>query len=127
MALPSNLNGELDHSTHVGLFDPSRLNINHSFGMSMISNNGAPRSVTSLYNQLAYKVSDNLQFDANIGLYMSKFSANHLGSLNKIDVAYDAGFTYRPTNNTFLKLHIQKLPHYQIYQNQLQPYYRFVR
>ena len=31
MALPSNLNGGVNQSTHAGLFDPSRLNISHSF------------------------------------------------------------------------------------------------
>ena len=127
MALPSNLNGELDQSTHTELFDPSRLNISHSFGISMISNRGAPNSITSLSNHLDYKISDNLQFDANIGLYMSNFTTNHIGSLNKINVAYDAGITFRPTNNSFLKLQIQKLPNYQIYQNHLQPYHRFIR
>ena len=127
MALPSNLNGELDQSTQTELFDPSRLNISHSFGISMISNSGAPNSITSLSNQLNYKISDNLQFDANIGLYMSNFTTNHVGSLNKINVAYDAGITFRPTNNSFLKLQIQKLPNHQIYQNHLQPYYRFIR
>ena len=127
MALPSNLNGELDQSTHTELFDPSRLNISHSFGISMISNRGAPNSITSLSNHLDYKISDNLQFDANIGLYMSNFITNHVGSLNKINVAYDAGITFRPTNNSFLKLQIQKLPNYQIYQNHLQPYHRFIR
>ena len=127
MALPSNLNGELDNSTNLRLFDPSRFNINHSFGMSLISNNGAPNSITNLNNHLAYRVSDNLQFDANIGIYMSKFPSNHIGASNEIDVAYDAGITFRPTNNSFLKLQLQKLPHYQMYQNHLQPYYRFVR
>ena len=58
---------------------------------------------------------------------MSKFPSNHIGSSNEVDVAYDAGITFRPTNNSFLKIQIQKLPHYQMYQNQLQPYYRFVR
>ena len=127
MALPSNLNGELDQSTHTKLFDPSRLNISHSFGISMISNRGAPNSITSLSNHLNYKISDNLQFDANIGLYMSNLTTSHVGSLNKINVAYDAGITFRPTNNSFLKLQIQKLPNYQIYQNYLQPYHRFIR
>ncbi len=127
MALPSNLNGELDQSTYTELFDPSRLNISHSFGISMISNRGAPNSITSLRNQLDYRISDNLQFDANIGLYMSNFTTNHAGSLNKVNVAYDAGITFRPTNNSFLKLQIQKLPNYQIYQNHLQPYYRSIR
>ena len=127
MALPSNLNGELDQLTHTGLFDPSRLNISHSFGISMISNRGTPNSITSLSNQLDYKISDNLQFDANIDLYMSNFTTNHFGSLNKINVLYDAGITFKPTNNSFLKLQIQKLPNYQIYQNHLQPRYRFIR
>ena len=127
MALPSNLNGELDQLTDKGLFDPSRLNISHSFGISMISNRGTPNSITSLSNQLDYKISDNLQFDANIDLYMSNFTTNHFGSLNKINVGYDAGITFKPTNNSFLKLQIQKLPNYQIYQNHLQPRYRFIR
>tara|TARA_Y100000589_G_scaffold330796_1_gene381628 strand:- start:211 stop:678 length:468 start_codon:yes stop_codon:yes gene_type:complete len=127
MALPSNLNGELDQLTDKGLFDPSRLNISHSFGISMISSRGIPNSITSLSNQLDYKISDNLQFDANIDLYMSNFTTNHFGSLNKINVLYDAGITFKPTNNSFLKLQIQKLPNYQIYQNHLQPRYRFIR
>ena len=127
MALPSNLNGELDQSTHTELFDPSRLNISHSFGISMITNRGAPNSITSLNNQLDYKISDNIQFDANIGLYMSNFTINHAGSLDEINVVYDAGITFKPTNNSFLKLQIQKLPNYQIYQNHLQPYHRFIR
>ena len=127
MTLPSNLNGGLDQSTHIGLFDPSRLNISHSFGISMVSNRGAANSITSLSNQLDYKISDNLQFDANIGLYMSNFTTNHVGSLNKVNVVYDAGITFKPTNNSFLKFQIQKLPNYQIYQNHLQPRYRFIR
>ena len=127
MALPSNLNGGVNQSTHAGLFDPSRLNISHSFGISMITNRGAPNSITSLNNQLDYKISDNIQFDANIGLYMSNFTTNHIGSLNKVNVAYDAGITFKPTNNSFLKLQIQKSPNYQIYQNHLQPPYRFLR
>ena len=127
MSLPTNLNGELEHKTYLGIFDPSRFNINHSFEMSMITNNGNPYSITGLSNQLAYKASENLQLDATIGLYMSQFSANHMGSLNKINVAYDAGVTYRPTNNSFLKLRIQNFPHSQMYQSYSQPYYRFIQ
>ena len=127
MSLPSNVNGTLDNNNYLGLFDPSRILINHSFEMSMFSNNGNPISVTGLTNQIEYKATENFVFDANIGLYLPQSLSSQMNSLNNLNMTYDAGITYRPSNNSFLKIRIQNFPDLYKRQNRLPSYHRFIQ
>ena len=116
-SLPTNLNGELETQPSFSLLDLNRIDINHGFTMSMISNGGQSFSIAALNNQVSYLALDNLRLDANISLYkiQNPFQSKDL-SMNQLDIAYDAGITYRPTKNSFFQLRFQNNPHYQKYQ-----------
>ena len=115
--IPTNLNGELDSKLSISLFDPSRFNINHSFTMQMMSLGGHPISMAGYNNQITYWAMNNLKLDANITLYQTQSPLQNQGPiLNQLDIAYDAGLTYRPTKNSLFQIRIQNIPHYQRYQ-----------
>ncbi len=127
-SLPTNLNGELEKQTAINLFDPNRLSINHSFGISMISNQQNSFSVAGLTNQLTYIASDNLKLDGNIIFYMMKNPIQQKNLLfEQFDIAYNAGITYQPTKNSFLQLRFQNFPQKQRYQNHSPFNLRFIQ
>tara|TARA_X000001036_G_C20319790_1_gene659985 strand:- start:156 stop:623 length:468 start_codon:yes stop_codon:yes gene_type:complete len=114
-SLPTNLNGELDNSSSI--FSPNRININHSFSMSMYNINNQNTSIATYTNNISYLVNKNLIFNSNISLYKqnSPYNSKILGSLNQYDIGYDLGLKYRSSKNSFLELKIQSLPYYQNY------------
>ena len=116
--IPTNLNGELDSRPSLSFFDPERFDMSYGLSMSMMSNGQSMYSLTGLTNRISYLVMDNLKIDANIILYKSQmpFQQNQDKFRNLLDIAYDAGITYKPTDNSFLQLRFKSMPYNQRYQ-----------
>ena len=116
--IPTNLNGELDSRPSLSLFDPERFDMSYGLSMSMMSNGQNMYSLTGLTNRITYLAMDNLKIDANIILYKSQmpFQQNQDKFRNLLDIAYDAGITFKPTDNSFLQLRFKSIPYNQRYQ-----------
>ena len=115
--IPTNLNGELNSRVSLSLFDPERFDMSHGLSMTMMSNGQNMYSLTGLTNRISYLVMDNLKIDANITLYKSQMPLQQQDKFrNLLDIAYDAGVTYKPTENSFLQIRFQNLPYNQRYQ-----------
>ena len=126
--IPTNLNGELDSRPSLSLFDPERFDMSYGLSMSMISNGQNMYSLTGLTNRISYLVTDNLKFDANIILYKSQMPFQQQNKFNNLlDIAYDAGVTYKPTESSFLQIRFQSLPYYQRYQTRSPFNMRFIQ
>ena len=93
-SLPTNLNGELENSSSI--FSPHRININHSFSMSMHNINNHSTSIAGYTNNISYLINENLLFNSNITLYKqnSPYNSQMPGSLNQLNVGYDLGLRY---------------------------------
>ena len=115
--IPKNLNGELDSKPSLSLFDPERFDMSYGLSMSMMSNGQSMYSLTGLTNRISYLVMDNLKIDANIILYKSQMPFQNQDKYrNLFDIAYDAGVTYKPSDNSFLQLRFNSIPYNQRYQ-----------
>jgi len=126
--IPTNLNGELDSRPSLSLFDPERFDMSYGLSMSMMSNGQNMYSLTGLTNRISYLVTNNLKFDANIILYKSQMPFQQQNKFNNLlDIAYDAGVTYRPTKSSFLQIRFQSLPYYQRYQTRSPFNMRFIQ
>ena len=108
-SLPSNLNGELSNIQGLSLFDPARFDIQHGFTMSMASQGGRPFSMTGYTSHISYWASDNLALNAKIMLFntMEPFARENVGSMQNLQLAYDAGITFKPTENSFLRFELR--------------------
>ena len=126
--IPTNLNGELDSRSSLSLFDPERFDMSYGLSMSMMSNGQNMYSLTGLTNRISYLVMDNLKIDANIILYKSQMPFQHQDKFrNQLDIAYDAGITYKPTDNSFLQFRFKSLPYNQRYQTKSPFNMRFIQ
>ena len=126
--IPTNLNGELDSRPLLSLFDPERFDMSYGLSMSMMSNGQNMYSLTGLTNRISYLVTNNLKFDANIILYKSQMPFQQQNKFNNLlDIAYDAGVTYRPTESSFLQIRFQSLPYNQRYQTRSPFNMRFIQ
>tara|TARA_Y100000816_G_scaffold176220_1_gene127093 strand:- start:600 stop:1070 length:471 start_codon:yes stop_codon:yes gene_type:complete len=126
--IPTNLNGELNSRVSLSLFDPERFDMSHGLSMTMMSNGQNMYSLTGLTNRISYLVMDNLKIDANITLYKSQMPFQQQDKFrNLLDIAYDAGVTYKPTENSFLQIRFQNLPYNQRYQTRSPFNMRFIQ
>ena len=126
--IPTNLNGELNSRVSLSIFDPERFDMSHGLSMTMMSNGQNMYSLTGLTNRISYLVMDNLKIDANITLYKSQMPLQQQDKFrNLLDIAYDAGVTYKPTENSFLQIRFQNLPYNQRYQTRSPFNMRFIQ
>lgn len=117
-SLPSNVNGQLNNHGSIFSFDPENLNVNYGFTMSMMSMNGQSYSVAGFNNNISYALKKNLMVDANFTLSKSKIPLQqHSDLLNGLDLSYDAGLTYKPSENSYLQFRIQKIPFNNMYKS----------
>ena len=79
--------------------------------MSMMSMNGQSFSVAGFNNNISYALKRNLIVDANFTLSKSTIPfQQHSDLLNGLDLSYDAGLTYKPSENSYFQFRIQKFP-----------------
>ena len=126
--IPTNLNGELDAKPSLSFFDSERFDISHGISMTMMSNGPDMYSLTGLTNRISYMPLNNLIIDANIILYKSQMPFQQQDKFsNLLNIAYDAGVTYKPTENSFLQIRFQNLPYNQRYQTRSPFNMRFIQ
>ena len=126
--IPTNLNGELDTKPSLSFFDSERFDISHGISMTMMSNGPDMYSLTGLTNRISYTALNNLIIDANIILYKSQMPFQQQDKFsNLLNIAYDAGVTYKPTENSFLQIRFQNLPYNQRYQTRSPFNMRFIQ
>ena len=126
--IPTNLNGELDSRPLLSLLNSERFDLSYGLSMSMMSNGQNMYSLTGLTNRIAYLVTDNLKIDANITLYKSQMPFQQQNKFNNLlDIAYDAGVTYKPTESSFIQIRFQSLPYNQRYQTRSPFNMRFIQ
>jgi hypothetical protein len=83
-----------------------------------MSINGQSYSVAGFNNNISYALKKNLMVDANFTLSKSKIPLQqHSDLLNGLDLSYDAGLTYKPSENSYLQFRIQKIPFNNIYKS----------
>ena len=101
----------------LSLFDPARFDIHHGFTISMASQGGRPFSMTGYTSHISYWASDNLALNAKIMLFntMGPFARENVGSMQNLQLAYDAGITFKPTENSFVRFELRShnSPYYQ--------------
>ncbi|MFP4416833.1 MAG: hypothetical protein ACOC4C_02135 [Fibrobacterota bacterium] len=100
-----------------GLFDPSRLSVNHSLSFGMSGAPGTDLKSQSLYTtMLQYEFSQPITFNLNFSLPIHS-SYNDGMNLNEENIysaeyfrhiPFDAHLTWKPTENMFLQLSIVK-------------------
>lgn len=119
--MPVNTQG-LSHARGITLFDPNRISMNHSFGISM-SNFGAQSITMGAYtNNINYMIKDNLRLSTQFSLAspmggMNPYAQNGSGGSQ---IYYGASLDYQPTENLFVKFSMNNYPRY----GQTRPYSR---
>jgi hypothetical protein len=117
-SLPANINGQLNNHGSIFSFDSENLDVNYGFTMSMMSMNGQSFSVAGFNNNISYALKKNLIVDANFTLSKSKIPFQQHSDLSSgYDLSYNAGLTYKPSENSFLQFRIQKIPFNDIYRS----------
>jgi len=99
----------------------NRLNINHGFSTSMISDGRNFYSISGINNNFSYSLLNNLTLNGNVGLYLMQSPLqNHNPLIEQLSMAYDASITYQPFKNSILQFRVQKIPH----QKNYSPFYK---
>lgn len=94
----------------LGLFDPSKLSMKHSFSMSYSSFGGQGISLGMYTNSLMYQFSDKVDFQADINATHSPYSS--FGNKNDFSRIFlgRAELNYRPTDNMWLQIQYREVP-----------------
>lgn len=117
-SLPSNINGQLNNDRSIFSFNPENLDVKYGFTMSTMSMNGQSFSIAGFNNNISYALKNNLIVDANFTLSKSKIPfQQHSAISNGLDLSYNAGLTYKPSENSYLQFRIQKIPLSNMYRN----------
>ncbi len=107
----------------LGLFDPARFSMRHSYSFSYMLMSGRNMGVGMYTNSMFYKVSDPLDVRVDVSFIHSPF--NSLGrqlqdNLNKIFINR-AEVNYRPFDNMLIQFQYRQLP-YSVYGGYYSPY-----
>ena len=75
----------------------------------MVNLGGRPLSMAGYTSHISYWASDNLELNAKIMLFntMGKLPGGSTDGMQNLQLAYDAGITFKPTKNSFLKLEMR--------------------
>ena len=107
---PSNLGNHQESFVDV-IKTSNRLNINHGFSTSMISDGRNFYSISGINNNFSYSLLNKLTLNGSVGLYiMQSPLQNHNPLLEQLSMAYDASITYQPFKNSILQFRVQKIP-----------------
>lgn len=109
--IPINSQG-LSQARNLPLFDFNRLNINHSFDISMMSAGNQSMTMGAYTNQMNYMLKDNLLLSTQFSLASPMGGMNPYANngLNGAQLYYGASLNYKPMKNLFLKLSMNNYP-----------------
>jgi hypothetical protein len=118
---------ETKEKSKVGLFDPSRLTVNHSLSFGMGSNSGISsfKSQSMYGTMLQYSfvapVTLNLNFALPIHSTFNSSQNLNMTNLRSADyfnsIPFDFSMTWKPSENTNFTLSISKMNYYDYYGN----------
>ncbi|MBD3290566.1 hypothetical protein GF337_17305 [candidate division KSB1 bacterium] len=108
----------------IGLIDPSKLSMSHSFSMSYFSFGGNSLSQSMYLNTIRYQIADPLTFRIQWGIqnfpHNNTMMANHPAFKGGPFIS-GAELDYRPTDNIQVKFQYSRMPGY--YDRYRNPYY----
>lgn len=107
----------LNNTIGLGLFDPARLTMSHSFSLSYFSIGGESVSQSLYLNTLNYQLADPLSLSIQWGIQSfphNSFGSNH-PAFNSGLFFSGAELNYRPTDNLYLKFQVSRYPYYNSY------------
>ena len=109
--IPINSQG-LSQARNLPLLDFNRLNINHSFDISMMSAGNQSMTMGAYTNQMNYMIKDNLLLSTQFSLASPMGGMNPYANngLNGAQLYYGASLNYKPMKNLFLKLSMNNYP-----------------
>jgi hypothetical protein len=109
--IPINSQG-LSQARNLPLLDFNRLNINHSFDISMMSAGNQSMTMGAYTNQMNYMLKDNLLLSTQFSLASPMGGMNPYANngLNGAQLYYGASLNYNPMKNLFLKLSMNNYP-----------------
>ncbi|MBT4318192.1 MAG: hypothetical protein HOD52_03820 [Candidatus Marinimicrobia bacterium] len=109
--IPINSQG-LSQARNLPLLDFNRLNINHSFDISMMSAGNQSMTMGAYTNQMNYMLKDNLLISTQFSLASPMGGMNPYANngLNGAQLYYGASLNYKPMKNLFLKLSMNNYP-----------------
>jgi len=109
--LPINSQG-LSQVRSLPLFNSNKLNMNHSFGISMMSAGSQSMTMGAYTNQMNYMLKDNLLLSTQFSLASPMGGINPYANngLNGTQLYYGASLDYKPMKNLFLKLSMNNYP-----------------
>ena len=109
--IPINSQG-LSQARNLPLLDFNRLNINHSFDISMMSAGNQSMTMGAYTNQMNYLLKDNLLLSTQFSLASPMGGMNPYANngLNGAQLYYGASLNYKPMKNLFLKLSMNNYP-----------------
>lgn len=111
-------------SSFLGLFDPGRFSMRHSYSFSTMVMSGRNIGIGMYTNSLFYRISDPLDARLDVSLMHSPFSSfnnKFQNNLNKIFINR-AELNYRPWENMIIQLQYRQVP-YSFYGGFYSPYY----
>lgn len=101
----------------MSLFDPSRLSMNHSFGMSMMSIGKQAIGIASYTNNMNFLLRDNLRLQTYMTFMQPQMlSAGSQNPYSNSQLYFNAALDYSPTENTHFQVSFGNYPIYNRYQ-----------
>jgi len=98
------------------LFNPSRFNMNHSFGMSMMNMGGQSIGIASYTNNMNFTLRDNLRLQTHLTFMQPKVMSSELANpYSNTHMYFDAVLDYNPTPDTHLRFSFGNYPQYSRY------------
>jgi len=105
-----------DSKSLLSLFDPSRFNMNHSFGMSMMNMGGQSIGIASYTNNMNFSLRDNLRLQTHLTFMQPKMMSSELATpYSNTQMYFDAVLDYNPTPNTHFQMSFGNYPQYSRY------------
>ncbi|MBI5727611.1 MAG: hypothetical protein HY965_07140 [Ignavibacteriales bacterium] len=103
----------------MGLFDPSRFSMSHSYSLSYSASGKNGLALGVYTNSMMFKFADNLNLVVDASMVHSPYSTFGKTMQNQLTGIYlsNAQLSYRPSENTYITLQYQNIPESYYYSN----------
>jgi len=100
-------------SIFLGIFNPERFQMHHTFSASYMTFGGNGLMLNSYMNTINYQISDPLFLRLNLGLMYSPYNSfNNNPALNSTKFFGGAELQYKPSDKLFFKVGVDVAPYY---------------
>lgn len=113
----SGISNQSPSSLITGFFNPNNFSMKHSVSMSYSSFGGQGIALGVYTNNMAYKISENLNVEADISIVNSPYSSLGNSFAQNINGIYlsRAQINYKPAEDFFITLQFNRFPYYNSY------------